>query len=89
MKLTKTQQLTAILSVLCLLAAANSAFAATVSTYVGVKAGDIFEYTLTVTGASASNPWPGTYDWTLTIDNVTDKGDYATIDVTMVIKNAT
>ncbi len=42
MKLTKTQQLTAILSVLCLLAAANSAFAATASTYVGVKAGDIF-----------------------------------------------
>ncbi len=42
-----------------------------------------------MTGTSASNPWPGTYDWTLTIDNVTDKGDYTTIDVTMVIKNAT
>ncbi len=89
MKINKTQKFIAIFGVLCIIVAIHNAYAAPASTYVGVKAGDKFEYTVVAEGTDIMNPWPGTYDMTITIGFVTDSGGSANVQTVMVIKNST
>ncbi len=75
----KTKSLVSIFSALCLLATITYANALATAEYVNVKAGDTFEYVMVIGGTTAYNPWPGTYDVTLVIDNLTDNGSNTTI----------
>ncbi len=88
MKMTKTKVVAFVFVGLCLLAAAHSALAAAASTYVGVKSGDSFEYTVVAEGAVAY-PGPGTYDLKFAVTMVADNGGSATIYGTLSMKNAT
>ncbi len=82
-------KLTVVFGALCLFAAAHYVVAATASTYVGVKAGDSMQFTATTAGTMYVNPWPGTYDVTVFVDNVTDNGGNATIGTHSLLSNAT
>ncbi len=66
----KIKILAVVFGTLCLLAGASWGTAAASSTYVGVSAGDSFEYSCTQT-YSGEYYYKYTLDMTFTIDNVT------------------
>jgi hypothetical protein len=81
-------KIVALLAMVCLLGAAHYARAASADTYVRVQPGNVFHYQMILAGP-AYGPIVGTFQLTVTIDNVTDLGGSASIGMHQVYQNAT